>query len=250
MAQFGKQLPRPFIIAHRGCSSDYPENTLAAFAGAIDAGAHMVELDVCFSRDRHPVVMHDDTVDRTTNAAGPVNSFTMEQLGSLDAGSWFAPRFCAEAVPSLSHALDLMKGRVHVNIEIKPDCFEEQDPADAIERQVLSLVREKGMDSDVLVSSFEWQLLDRIRILDSEITLGLISDMPADDSLIYWYRRVKGFSWHPDYRILTRVQVDTLHELGARVFPYGVNGKIDIEGMLAMGVDGLILDNPHLAVSP
>jgi glycerophosphoryl diester phosphodiesterase len=240
-----KQLPQRLFIAHRGISACYPENTLAAFNGAVDAGADMIELDVCLSKDRHLVVIHDETVDRTTNGTGAVKALTLDQLGRLDAGSWFDPRFNAERLPTLAQVLDAVKGHLQVNIEIKPESFEEEGPADAVERQVLNLVREKNMLDDVLVSSFEWLVLESLRRLEPGIALGLLSDVPADESLLHWYQRVKGFSWHPDYRVLTRQQVDTLHGLGAWVFPYAVDGKIDTRGMLAMGVDGLIVDDPR-----
>lgn len=236
--------PIPLFIAHRGCSARYPENTLAGFKGAIDAGAHMIELDINLSKDRQLVVIHDKTVDRTTDGTGAVSALTLTQLSRLDAGSWFDPRFNAERLPTLARVLDLAKGHLMVNIEIKSEAFESHGPEDAVERQVLDLIRHKKMLDDVLVSSFEWQVLENFRKLAPDVALGLLSDVPADESLLYWYQRVKGFSWHPDYRMLTRSQVDTLHDLGARVLPYAVDGKIDARGMLAMGVDGLIVDDP------
>jgi glycerophosphoryl diester phosphodiesterase len=240
-----KNLPAPLFVAHRGYSSQYPENTLAAFNGAIDAGAHMIELDVNLSRDRQLVVIHDETVDRTTNGTGAVAAQTLSRIGRLDAGSWFDPRFRGERIPTLAQVLDAVKGRVLVNIEIKPEAFEGHGPADAVERQVLDLIREKSMLDDVLVSSFEWLVLENLRKREPGIALGLLSDVPADESLHHWYRRIKGFSWHPDFRVLTRQQVDTFHDLGARVFPYAVDGRIDTRAMLAMGVDGLIVDDPR-----
>lgn len=240
-----KQVPTPLIVAHRGYSSHYPENTLAAFRAAIEAGAHMVELDVNLSRDRQLIVIHDESVDRTTDGSGPVQAQTAAQLGRLDAGSWFDPRFAGEKIPTLEQVLGALKGNIGVNIEIKPEAFEAHELKDAVERQVWELVRAMGMQDDVLVSSFEWRALERLRNLDSAIALGLLSDMPANESLFHWYQRVRGFSWHPDYRVLTPSQVKTLHNMGARVLPYAVDGKIDIPGMLSMGVDGLILDDPR-----
>jgi len=237
-------LPKPLIIAHRGVSARYPENTLAAFRAAVTAGAHMIELDVNLSRDRQLVVIHDETVDRTTNGSGAVRNLPMEQIRGLDAGNWFDTQFQGERVPTLGQVLDAIKGQLLVNIEIKPEAFEAHGPPDAVERQVLALVREKAMVAEVLISSFEWQLLERMRRLDPAIALGLLSDAPADDSLLHWYRRVQGFSWHPDYRVLTPGQVKTFHDMGGRVFPYAVDGKIDAPAMLAMGADGLILDDP------
>ena len=236
--------PTPLFIAHRGISARYPENTLAAFNGAIDAGAHMIELDVCLSKDRHLVVIHDETVDRTTNGTGAVKALTLDQLIRLDAGSWFDPRFNTERLPTLAQVLDAVNGRLMVNIEIKPEAFEADGPPDAVERQVLDLVREKNMLDEVIVSSFEWLILENLRERDPGIALGLLAEAPADERLRDWYQRIKGFSWHPDFRVLTQQQVDSLHDLGARVFPYAVDGRIDARGMLAMGVDGLIVDDP------
>jgi glycerophosphoryl diester phosphodiesterase len=238
-------IPTPLFIAHRGLSTRFPENTLAAFKGAIDAGAHMIELDVSLTKDRRLVVIHDDTVDRTTDGSGAVRAHTLEALGRLDAGSWFDPAFRGERLPTLAQVLDVVKGRVLVNIEIKPEAFEANGPADAVERQVLQLLREKKMLDNVLVSSFEWQVLEDLRRMAPAIALGLLSEHPADDHLFAWHHRIKAFSWHPDYRVLSRGQVEAFHKLGARVFPYCVEHRIDTRGMLAMGVDGLIVDDPR-----
>jgi glycerophosphoryl diester phosphodiesterase len=237
-------LPRPLIIAHRGCSATHPENTLAAFNAAIAAGAHMVELDVNLSADRRLVVIHDPTVDRTTNGRGAVGALTVAQLTRLDAGSWFDPRFGAERIPTLAQVLECVRGRLKVNIEIKPEAVEAHGPADAVERQVLDLVHSLAMDDAVLISSFAWPVLEKIRHLDARIALGLLCDNPAEPSAIDWCRRIAGFSWHPDSRRLTRAQVDAWHEVGARVFPYQVVSRPALQRLLALGVDGAIVDDP------
>jgi glycerophosphoryl diester phosphodiesterase len=242
-------LPTPLFIAHRGLSARFPENTLAAFKGAVDAGASMIELDVSLSEDRQLVVIHDDTVDRTTNGSGAIKALSLRALRRLDAGAWFDSGFKGERLPTLAEVLDAVNGRLMVNIEIKPEAFESSGPADAVERQVLALVREKKMVGDVLVSSFEWQVLEKLRRLDAAIAIGLLAEVPADARLLRWCERVKAFSWHPDYRVLTPMQVETLHGLGVRVFPYTVAGRIDTRGMLAMGVDGLIVDDPRQMTS-
>ena len=239
------RLPRPLFIAHRGYSACFPENTLAAFEGAVDAGAQMIELDVNLTQDRQLVVIHDDTVDRTTNGTGAVNTLTLKQLSRLDAGSWFDPRFHVERLPTLAQVLDALKGRLLINIEIKPGSFEQAESATAVERQVAELVRAKNMYQDVLVSSFEWRMLKKLRQIEPRIALGLLSDAPADAHLLDWCRRIHAFSWHPDYRILTRSQVKTLQLWGLRVLPYAVDGRIDTAGMLGMGVDGMIVDDPR-----
>src|SRR3972149_9393656 len=106
------------VIAHRGFSGQAPENTLASFKKARELGSDMIELDVRFSKDGHMVVMHDDTLDRTTNGRGKVADYTLKELKQLDAGSWFAPQFSDERIPNLNEVLELAKGKILVNIEI------------------------------------------------------------------------------------------------------------------------------------
>ena len=238
-------LPKPLIVAHRGFSACFPENTLAAFEAAKQAGAHMIELDVSLTRDRQLVVMHDDTADRTTDGSGLVRQMTLDQLRRLDAGSWFDSRFAAERPPTLAQVLDLAKGHLAVNIEIKPEAVEPRGREDAVERQIIDLIRDMGMPDEVLISSFEWSVLERIRQMAPEIAVGVLSWDPVDDHLLAWWPRIDGFAWHPAYRVVTPAQVETLHGLGARVFPFTVDGRIDIDGLLAMDVDGLILDDPR-----
>ena len=114
----------PWIMAHRGYRARYPENTLVAFQAALDAGVQMIELDVALSRDRKLVVIHDATLERTTNGEGAVSDHTLAQLKQLDAGGWFHPRFAGEHLPELSEVLDLADGQVLINIEIKPHAYE------------------------------------------------------------------------------------------------------------------------------
>lgn len=237
-------LPRPLIIAHRGCSATHPENTLAAFKAAIAAGAHMIELDVNLSADRRLVVIHDRTVNRTTNGRGAVGDLTVAQLTRLDAGSWFDPRFQDERIPTLAQVLDSVRGRLMVNIEIKSEAVEGHGPVDAVERQVLELVHAMAMDDAILISSFAWRVLEKIRRLDARIALGLLCENPADPRAIDCYRRIDGFSWHPDGRRLTRAQVDAWHDMGACVLPYQVVNRAALQRLLAMGVDGVFVDDP------
>src|SRR5512141_45573 len=121
---------RPLLIGHRGYPARFPENTLAAFAGAMDAGCDMIELDVTLTADRRVVVIHDDTLDRTTSGTGPVRERTLAQIRALDAGSWFAPRFAVERVPLLSEVVAATAGRCMLNIEIKESAYDADFPAD------------------------------------------------------------------------------------------------------------------------
>jgi len=236
----------PIVIAHRGYSVKYPENTMAAFQAALDAGVEMIELDVALSRDRFPVVIHDDTLDRTTNGRGEVSRRDLVELRTLDAGSWFHTRFTGERIPALEEALDLVKGRARVNIEIKSSAYEDHHPVDAVGIQVVELVREKKMQQDAIISSFEWQVLEDVRRIRGAPSIGLLSRAGADRAAVAECRKRHAFSWNQNQRRCEPEGVAMMKEAGICVFAYTVNTIERFEALAAMGVDGVFSDDPVL----
>jgi glycerophosphoryl diester phosphodiesterase len=234
---------RPLLIGHRGYPARYPENTLAAFTGAMDAGCDMIELDVTLTRDRRVVVIHDDTLDRTTNGSGSVRDRTVEEIRRLDAGSWFDPRFAAERVPLLDEVIALTAGRCMLNIEIKESAFEEGYPADAVEHRVAELVKTAGAMDRVIVSSFDRRILKRLARMPAPPALAFISDAGADPEIMGVLRTIKAFSWHPRRTVLTREQVERVHAEGMKVFPWTINTRTEADALLQLGVDGLICND-------
>ena len=115
-------MPETGVCAHRGVNDTHPENTLAAFREAIRLGAHMIEFDVDITSDGHPVLMHDATVDRTTDGVGLVTELTFDSIRQLDAGIWKDPRFAGEQIPTLDEALDMMPQNIWLNIHVKGGC--------------------------------------------------------------------------------------------------------------------------------
>jgi glycerophosphoryl diester phosphodiesterase len=237
---------RPLLIGHRGYPAKFPENTLASFDGAMQAGCDMIELDVTLTRDRKVLVIHDDTLDRTTTGKGPVRSHTLEEIKALDAGSWFDARFVAERVPELSEVLKQTAGRCMLNIEIKKSAFEAGYPADAIEHQVVELIKARGAMDRVIISSFDQRILQRIAAMEAPPAIAYISDYGADKRVLEMLLGMKAFSWHPRFKVLTRDQVEMLHAAGLRVFPWTINTREEAEKMLALGVDGLICNEPRV----
>jgi len=231
---------RPLLIGHRGYPAKFPENTPAAFEGAMQAGCGMIELDVTLTRDRKVVVIHDDTLDRTTTGKGPVKGHTLAEIKALDAGSWFDARFAAERVPELSEVMELTAGRCLLNIEIKESAFEADYPADAIEHQVVKLVKTSGGLDRVILSSFDKRILQRIAAMDAPPAIAYISDHGADWRVLEMLLAMKAFSWHPRFKVLTRDQVEMMHASGLKVFPWTINTRTEAEAVLALGVDGLI----------
>jgi glycerophosphoryl diester phosphodiesterase len=240
---------RPLLIGHRGYPSKFPENTLASFEGAIQAGCDMVELDVTLTKDRKVVVIHDDTLERTTNGKGMVRDHTFEEIKRLDAGSWFDPRFATERVPELTEVMQLTAGRCMVNIEIKKTAYDADYPADAIEHQVVKLVKTSGAIERVIISSFDRRILERIAAMAEPPAIAYISDHGANQKLVHMLLGMKVYSWHPRFKVLTRDQVAIMHALGLRVFPWTINTRQEAESMLAQDVDGLIC-NDLLVIRP
>lgn len=157
------------IVAHRGFSARAPENTLAALAAAMEAGADAVEFDLQITSDGEPVVFHDDKLDRTTNGRGPIRAHSLEALRPLDAGSWFGPDFAGEPVPPLGDALDLLTpwhGRIY--LEMKGT-----GSAEEIDRVVDDVARRGLLERTVFIA-MDWSVLDRVRVTAPEAGIGYI----------------------------------------------------------------------------
>jgi glycerophosphoryl diester phosphodiesterase len=241
-----KTTKRPLIIAHRGYRAKYPENTLVAFEAAIDAGADMIELDVLLTKDRKMVVIHDESLDRSTNGQGPVSGHTLSEIKALDAGGWFDARFKGESLPTLEEVLEMVDKRIPINIEIKRSAYEPHHPPDAIEKQIVELVERKNALENVLISSFEWQVLERLRARREAPAIAILSGGSGENNPLEACRNLGAFSWHPRSLLLKKEHVREMHEVGILVLPWNVDTPEDIQRMLMMDVDGLIVDDPFL----
>jgi len=237
-------IPYPLIIAHRGYSGKYPENTLAAFQAAFDAHADMVELDITLTRDRKIVVIHDDRLERTTNGRGFVTDYAMEDLRKLDAGSWFNARFSSERLPELEEVIDLLKGKLLINIEIKSSAFEAHYPKDTIEQQTVELIRRKKMQDSVIISSFEWQFLERLRRIKGAPAISLLSDEDRGTTAVTECTRLSAFSWHQNKNTIDSFMIDRMHKANIKVFAYTVNSIKKFNQLIKMGVDGVFTNDP------
>ena len=140
---------KPLNFAHRGASGHAPANTMAAFLLAAEMGADGIELDVHLSADVELVVIHDHAVDSTTDGQGPVSALSLAELQQLDAGSWFAPRFAGERIPTLRQVLEAVGQRLLINVEIK---VAPGHHPPTLEREVVRLIEEGGMVDRVLIS--------------------------------------------------------------------------------------------------
>jgi glycerophosphoryl diester phosphodiesterase len=238
------------VIAHRGASAYAPENTLAAFKKAIALHADILELDVHQTKDLRLVVIHDATVDRTTNGKGRVKDLTLKELHQLDAGSWFSPAFTGEHIPLLDEVLDLASDSVSLLIELK----EGSDEYPNIEERIIQLVREKGVAQRVIFKSFLDETLDRLRqiapdiprlkivflqipFLKVSIGRGLDFGSILDDSVQYLQHHWFG---------LTESFITEAHSKGYRVFAWDVNDMDRMKDLILRGIDGIETDYPDI----
>lgn len=228
-------------VAHRGASREAPENTLTAFGLALDAGAAAIECDVQRTRDGRLVVIHDQTVDRTTDGRGPVGALAFEDLRRLDAGRWFGPAFAGERVPSLDEVLDLVRGRAFVLLEIKhgPVFYE------GIERQVADALRRRGMAEAALVMSFDHPAVRTMRAEAPEIATAIVYDArPVDAAAAA--RAAAADALCPRWTLLTAGAVAEAHEAGLGVFPWTIDEEEPMRRCLAWGVDGVTSNDARL----
>lgn len=237
-------LDLPKVIGHRGAAARAPENTLAGLRKAADLGVRMVEFDVKLTADDVPVLMHDDTVDRTTDGTGAVRGMTFAEIGALDAGSWFGPAFAGERVPTLEAALGLCLERgLAVNIEIKPCPGREVETA----RVALALARRlwpSGRPAP-LVSSFAIESLHEAMHAAPDWPRGyLIWDRPDD-----WRDVVAALrpaSLNVSHERETPESIALYRETGLPVIAYTVNDAARARTLAGLGVAAMFSDVPDV----
>jgi len=239
---------RILVVAHRGSSGSAPENTLAAFRMAIDAGVDMIELDVRMTKDYHLVVHHDARLGRTVRGSGFVWEKTLQDFRFLDAGGWFAPRFRGETVPSLREVMDLLPSHVGLNIEVKTDGDPRKDRA--MEESCILLIRERGFEKRVILSSFDHALLRRLHSLDPALAIGAlyvpVRDLARKPSAIA--RRTGATAFICSRTQLRRRHVEDAHAHDIAVAVYGINTLAHLAGVRRRGVDVVVTDFPERIV--
>jgi glycerophosphoryl diester phosphodiesterase len=234
----------PAVIAHRGYSSITPENTLAAMAAGARAGADWVEIDVATSADGVPYVLHDNTVDRTTDGTGALPSLSSAVLDGLDAGSWFSPALAGQPLPRFSAALDeFQRSAADLLLEIKgPETRAELE-------RIVGLIRERGLIGRVLVQSFDEQALRDVYAIEPKLRLGLLrSTLDADPVAVA--RALHAVTYNPSWSALAprKEAVHDLNRAGIAVMPYTVDDPAVWAQMRDAGVDGIITNKAGMLV--
>lgn len=236
------EMIHPVRIAHRGASGEAPENTIAAFEQAIQLGVDLVELDVQLTGDGHIVVIHDATLDRTTDLSGAVAEKTLAEIRKGDAGSWFSARFRGERVPLLEEVLELAKRRVLTLVEIK---------GRHIAERVIQVIEEMGVEDQVVIQSFVPQTVRRVKLLAPALPAALlVSSLPTTPARIRVRRLAREVLetganavgiWHT---ALTPALLEEMRQRSIGVWAWTVDDEIVLRDLALMGVQGLITNYP------
>jgi glycerophosphoryl diester phosphodiesterase len=229
--------PQDFlIIAHRGASSYASENTIAAFDLALQMGASHLELDVHLTHDDHLVVIHDDTVDRTTSGTGSVASQTLAALQALDAGAWFGEAFAGARIPTLADVLTRYQGRAHLHIELKGHTAH-------LPQRTVDLVRAHGMAQHVTFTSFQHTHLQTMRAYAPELPTGwLVGEI--SDAVIAQAHALGCTQLCPCAPLVTAEIVQRLHTEGFIVRAWGVANEALMRQVVEAGADGMTVNFP------
>jgi glycerophosphoryl diester phosphodiesterase len=230
---------RAVITAHRGASGGAPENTLAAIEGAITDGADWVEFDVQEIADGTVVVWHDSDFKRIAGVDRKIWEVTTEELRDIDIGSWFSPEFKDQRVPTLAEVLDLCKGKIKLNIELKY-----YGHNDRLEEKVIEQVEAAGLASDVVLMSLKQELVERAQDLRPDWPVGLLTAVALGD-----LTKLEVDFYAVATSIATRRFIRNVHGLDREVYVWTVNEPVQMAAMMGLGIDNLITDEPALARS-
>ncbi len=232
-------------IAHRGASGYAPENTMAAFDKALQMKADYFELDVQMSKDGKLVLIHDVTVDRTTDGTGRVGDLTFKELRRLDAGSWFDPAFAGERIPTLEEALDRYRGKIGILIEIKnPELYP------GIERKVAKALKKRNLhkprNGKIIVQSFNHDSVKKFHSLLPSVPVGVLISY-RDEGISD--KELRNFAKYADYvnpnkDMVDRSLVKRIHRFGMKTTPWTVRDRAEADRLKSIRVDGIVTDYP------
>ena len=235
----------PLVIAHRGDSAHRPENTLASFASALEVGVDIVELDVQLTADGHVVVIHDPTVDRTTNGSGRVADIPLAELRRLSAGypEIFGQAYAGERVPTLAEVMAFVRGRAKVMVEIKPDAVT-ADAAGGIEAHTIAEVRKAGMEKEVVLLSFSRTALLRCRDQAPDILRGHLFYQVEAGEVLAGAREVGTDLVMPHKGMLSVDLRDRGREAGLKIATWVVDDPAELSSLAHFDLYGVGSNRP------
>jgi glycerophosphoryl diester phosphodiesterase len=235
-------MSRPQIFAHRGAKAVAPENTLPAFQRALAMGVAGIELDVHCSKDGKLVVIHDESLDRTTRGSGKVGEYTAAELANIDAGRPFHADFAGVGIPTLDEVFDLVGNRCQVNVEIKSDDPNGGDQAEPL----IAMIAARNLYDQVIVSSFNPPSLIKMRALAPKVRLGLLYYLPLPAFLRdAWFSPIiQPEAIHPYHRLINADLMAWANARGCAVNTWTVNDVTEARRLAELGVNVIMSDVP------
>lgn len=229
-------------FAHRGFSGKYPENTLIAFEKAVEAGADGIELDVQLSKDGEVMIMHDETLDRTTDGKGPLVSYTCEELQKFDASYIYRGKMGFNKIPTLREYFELIKNtNIITNIELKTGINEYL----GIEQKVWDLIQEYNLADRIIISSFNHYTILRMKAIALKLKCGLLTETWYVDAGKYTHN-LGVECYHPHFANMTKNIVNEIKSYGIEINTWTVNKEEQMRDLIEKGIDGLIGNFPDL----
>ena len=226
------------VTAHRGYSAQYPENTIPAFKGAIEIGAEWIELDVQETADGEIIVMHDSNLKRTTGVDKEIWQVNYGEIKNLDNGSWFDRKYQEVHIPTLEEVLKVTRGKIRLNIEIKPTGHEKH-----IEKRVVELLHQYRMADTCVVSSMKYESLKKVKEADADIETAYITSVSYGNFTVLDYAD----AYSVESMMLTQSFVNKAHAAGKKVYVWTVNSEDTLGKVIGMGIDNVITDDPVMA---
>ncbi len=227
-------------VAHRGASGNYPENTLIAFQKALEIGVDEIELDLYLTKDDHLVVMHDPTVDRTTDGTGAIEDLTLPEIKDLDAGRAFGEQFRGERVPTWEEALDLVQGKVRLNVHLK----EGGHPDGHYENKVAKALEDFQMVGDSILTCSDASV-GIFATIDSQLECRIFRAGRTPEEYIRKSVEMGLRTMQPGRDITTRDFVEKAHAAGRIVHVFYADTPEDMRAYIEIGVDGILTNYPE-----
>jgi glycerophosphoryl diester phosphodiesterase len=230
------------VFGHRGAKAYAPMNTIPAFKLAYEQGAVGIELDVHRSKDGYPVIVHDFTIDETTNGEGEVTKKTLAELKTLDAGSWFSDEFVGVRVPTLDEVFEAVGDKLLINVEIK---FMGQE-TDGVEQVVADCIRQHHMAQRVIVSSFNPYTLKNFHAIMPEVMIGFLYSAGMEIDTESLMENIPHEARHPHESMIDEAYMDWAKSHNYYVNTWTVNDPVRAKELQSLGVNCLITDAPDV----
>jgi len=241
------------VIAHRGANHLAPQNTIPAFEKAVQLGAQGMENDVHLTRDGEIVICHDYTIDETSNGTGFISDYSYEELLRFDFGGYFSEEYRGTKIPTLAECFEVCRPMALLNVEIKSP----RDAHSPIARRTVALARDMGLMEQLLISSFDKDILAAARAADPSVQTALLYSIDekecpnlADllEDYVGFAKSIGVNALHPFLMYMDEDYCENCHKAGLRVHPWTANKEFAIEAFVEWGCDGIITDLPDLAL--